>query len=258
MRLNSQSEGRSARQGSSCVTTSAPLRQPQPVARPQDVSRSLGSNTVFSTLISLSKKEAPGAKTVRSTCFLKNAALHAAFGIKLLIYIKKKYTKALGCSTTQGFSRHCPALARPGRGCGGRVASAGCGACQGRRVELSRGDGAFFCVQHPRSMRFFARRLDRLRGGFGIFCCLRGDRVGSRQPTRQIHIGTARRTKGAIGGDGLSRTDLTLHARGSVWAAGQLEYGAHPVRSQPWRHGPCGTGPPAATRIGQHPWIRVT
>ena len=80
-----------------------------------------------------------------------------------------------------------------------------------------------FCVQHPRSMRFFARRLDRLRGGFGIFCCLRGDRVGSRQPTRQIHIGTARRTKGAIGGDGLSRTDRTRHARGSVWAAGQLD-----------------------------------
>jgi hypothetical protein len=89
MRLNSQSKSKSARQGSSCVKTSAPLRQPQPVARAQDVSRSLGSNTVFSTLISLSKKEAPGAETVRLTCFLKNAALHAAFGVKILIYIKK-------------------------------------------------------------------------------------------------------------------------------------------------------------------------
>ena len=73
---------------------------------------------MFSTLISLSKKEAPGAETVRSTCFLKNAALHAAFGIKLLIYIKKNTLKRLDVPQRRDFQGTALPLRDPGAGAG--------------------------------------------------------------------------------------------------------------------------------------------
>ena len=73
---------------------------------------------MFSTLISLSKKEAPGAETVRLTCFLKNAALHAEFGVKMLIYIKKITLKRLDVPQHGDFQGPALPLRDPGGGAG--------------------------------------------------------------------------------------------------------------------------------------------